>query len=316
MKPAKRLLVLLILFLVTAALFLGWGLTAKNWDYNLPRRLIKLAAICLTGCAIGFSTVVFQTAVNNRILSPSIMGLDSLYLFVQTLVVFLMGANSLAQMSRTTDFLMSVGLMMGFSLLLYRLMFRRENTKLFMVILMGMMLGTLFSSLSTFMQVLIDPNEFLVVQARMFASFNNVNTALLGVSAIVMGGAAVWGWTLTRQLDVLSLGRDVSINLGLSYDKAVRRSMLIVSVMVAVSTALVGPITFLGLLVANLSRQLLRTYKHKYILPGSMLCACIALTGGQFLVERVFSFSTPISVIINFVGSLYFLYLLLKEGQL
>lgn len=315
MKPAKKILLLSILCLAAVTVFLLWGLNARNWEYNLPRRLIKLAAICLTGGAIGYSTVIFQTAVNNRILTPSVMGLDSLYLFIQTLVVFVMGADKLVLMSATTDYLLSVGTMMLASLLLYRLMFKRENVKLFMVILMGMMLGSLFGSLATFMQVMIDPNEFLTVQARMFASFNNINTPLLGVSAVLMGLAGIAGFRLIRQFDVLSLGRDISINLGVPYHRIIRRCMLIVSVMVAVSTALVGPITFLGLLAANLSRQMMRTYKHRYIIAGSMLCACIALVGGQFFVERVLAFSTPISVVINFVGSMYFLYLLLKEGR-
>ena len=315
MKPRNILWILLAMLLIVSALFLFWGLNERNIAYNLPRRAIKLLAIAITGAAVAFSTVSFQTVVGNNILTPSIIGLDSLYLFIQTLIVFTMGANQLALMSSVTDFLLSVAVMVGFSLLLYRLMFRREGTRLFMIILTGVMLGSLFSSMATFMQVMIDPNEFLVVQARMFASFNNVNVGILGISCILMAGAAAYGWSQTKQLDVLSLGRDISINLGIAYDHSVRRTLILVAVMTAVSTALVGPIAFLGLLVANLAKQLLPTYRHRIIIPGAVLLALIALIGGQFLVERVFAFNTPISVIINFVGGIYFLYLLLREGR-
>ncbi len=315
MKPAKKLLILALITLGLALLFLLWGLTAKNWDYNLPRRLIKLSAIGLTGSAIAYSTVMFQTVVGNRILTPGVMGLDSLYLFIQTLVVYILGANTLALMSKTTDYLLSVGIMAGFSLLLYRFMFRREHTHLFQIILIGMVFGILFNSLATFMQVLIDPNEFLVVQARSFASFNNVNTKLLGISALLAVGSGAAGLSHLKKLDVMSLGREIAINLGVDYDREARNCMILVSILIAVSTALVGPISFLGLLVANLARQLFQTYRHDLLIPGAMLLSLIALIGGQFLVERVYSFSTPISVLINFIGGIYFLFLLIKEGR-
>ncbi len=316
MKPGKKLLVLLLIVIGLALLFLLWGLNEKNWDYNLPRRIIKLAAISLTGSAIAFSTVMFQTVVGNRILTPGVMGLDSLYLFIQTLVVFLLGANTLALMSKTTDYLLSVGIMTGFSLLLYRFMFNRERTRLFEVILIGMVFGILFNSLATFMEVLIDPNEFSVVQGRFFASFNNVNTKLLGISAVLAFGAGAAGLTRLKKLDVMSLGREIAINLGIDYDREARNCMILISILIAVSTALVGPISFLGLLVANLARQLFQTYRHDLLIPGAVLLSLIALIGGQFLVERVYSFSTPISVLVNFVGGIYFLFLLVKEGRL
>ena len=90
--------------------------------------------------------------------------------------------------------------------------------------------------------------------------------------------------------------------------------MVIVAILVSVSTALVGPITFLGLLVVNLAREFLNTYEHKYLFIGSSLISIVALLGGQLLIERVFNFSTPISVVINLIGGVYFLYLLLKEN--
>src|SRR5699024_6001443 len=81
------------------------------------------------------------------------------------------------------------------------------------------------------------------------------------------------------------------------------------------ATALVGPIVFLGLLVVNLSYEFMKTFRHQYIILGAIFISIIALIGGQFIVEKLFSFETTISVIINFVGGIYFIYLLLKENQ-
>lgn len=182
------------------------------------------------------------------------------------------------------------------------------------LLLVGLILGTLFQSVSAFMQMMIDPNEFLHIQDKMFASFNNINTNILLLSIAILMAIGLYSYRYLKILDVLSLGREHSINLGVNHDKTTKSMLLIISILVSVSTALVGPITFLGLLVVNLSREFLKTYKHKYLIIGSILISVLALVGGQLLTERVFNFSTPISVIINFVGGFYFIYLLLKEN--
>ncbi|MBP1990398.1 iron chelate uptake ABC transporter family permease subunit [Paenibacillus eucommiae] len=306
------LLVILAGALITTFLVID---ASGNWDYILPRRGKKILAIVLTGAAIAFSTLVFQTITNNKILTPSIMGLDSLYLLIQTFVVFVFGSTTLAMMNKQTHFLLSVGLMVVFAGLLYRILFRREGRNIYFLLLIGIIFGTFFSSISSFLQMLIDPNEFLIVQDKMFASFNNVNTDILLIAMILMLLVGVYFAKFTKYLDVLSLGREHAINLGINYDYVVKRLLIVVAILVSISTALVGPITFLGLLVVNVTYQFIRTYKHKYLIISSSLVSIIALVGGQLIVERVFTFSTSLSVIINFAGGVYFIYLLLKENK-
>ncbi|WP_314590843.1 iron chelate uptake ABC transporter family permease subunit [Paenibacillus terrigena] len=287
----------------------------SNWGYVIPRRVTKVLAIMLTGSAIAFSTVVFQTITNNRILTPSILGLDSLYMLIQTSVIFLLGSSALTMVSKNMHFIITVMAMVLFSGLLYKFMFRRDQQNIYFLLLIGIILGTLFQSLTTFMEVLIDPNEFMIVQDRMFASFNNINTDVLLIAGILIVAVTLYFLKFMKYLDVISLGRDQAVNLGVPYDYVVKRLLIIVAILISISTALVGPITFLGLLVVNVTYQFLRTYRHSYLIGGSMLIAIIALVGGQLIVERVFTFSTTISVIINFIGGVYFIYLLLKENK-
>ncbi|WP_400164376.1 iron chelate uptake ABC transporter family permease subunit [Brevibacillus sp. TJ4] len=286
-----------------------------NWDYVLPRRLKKILAVILTGSIIAFSTMIFQTITNNRILTPSIIGLDSLYLFIQTFVIFFMGSTTLTMMDKNINFLISVGLMILFAGLLYKLLFRGEGRNIYFLLLVGLIFGTLFNSLSSFMQVLIDPNEFLIVQDRMFASFNNVNTDLLVISFVLVFAILIYFRKFAKYLDVLSLGRDEAVNLGVDYDYVVKRLLIMIAILVSIATALVGPITFLGLLVANVAYQFMNTYRHSYLIASSCLISIIALVGGLLIVERVFTFSTTLSVIVNFIGGVYFIYLLLKENK-
>ncbi|MFJ8263655.1 iron chelate uptake ABC transporter family permease subunit [Rummeliibacillus sp. NPDC094406] len=314
MRNSMKMIILVILAAMFCCLYLFQGLSG-NYDYILPRRTIKVIAMVLTGVSIAYSTVIFQTITHNRILTPSIMGLDSLYLLLQTVIIFFLGSSHVAIMNAQVNFIISVVVMIGFALLLYQFLFRSGGRPIYFLLLVGIIVGTFLGSVTTFMQVLIDPNEFARVQDKMFASFNNVNGDLVWFALVIVIIVMVFGWRMVNQLDVLSLGRETAINLGVPYDKVVKRMLIISAVLIAVSTALVGPITFFGLIVANLSYQFFKTYKHSVLITGAALISLVALIGGQWIVERVFTFSTTLSVIVNFIGGIYFIYLLLRESR-
>ncbi|ACO86058.1 iron chelate uptake ABC transporter family permease subunit [Clostridium botulinum] len=316
MKCRRRVVLLGIFSIALIILFIFTGISKGNYDYVLPRRLLKVLAISLTAGSIAFSSMIFQTIANNRILTPSVLGLDSLYMFIQTFVVFILGANNKAVMNSNFNFLISISLMVMFSMILYRFLFKREDKNIFFLLLTGLIFGTLFQSLAAFMQTIIDPNAFLVIQDKMFASFNKVNTDVLLISIIGILLVLAYVYDYVKVLDVMLLGREQAINLGVSYDKVVKKMLIVVSILVSISTALVGPITFLGLLSVNLTYEFINSYKHKYLIVGSVFISIIALVGGQFLVERFLNFGTTLSVIINFIGGIYFMYLLLKESKL
>ena len=312
----NKILILGILILIVSGLFLSIGLNANNMDYALSQRIPKLLSIILTGVCISISTTIFQTITGNKILTPNVMGLDSLYVLIQTVIVFVLGSSSVFIVNKKYNFIICVVGMILLSSLLYKLMFKKENTNILFLLLVGMIGGTLFSSLSSFMQMIIDPNEYLVLQNKLFASFNNVNVDILLISIILIILVIPFICDDIKYLDVINLGRDQAINLGIDYDKLVKKLFVIVSIFISISTALVGPITFLGLLVVNLSRQIITTYKQNYLIAMSTLLSVFILVTGQLLAERIFNFSTPVSVIINLIGGIYFMYLLLKESRI
>lgn len=312
-KDKKSIVILSVLALALVISFLFIGVNSVNFKYALYRRIPKIYAMILTGGAIGFSSLIFQTVTNNRILTPSILGIDSLYVLLQTSVVFLLGSSSVIMSNGNINFIITIASMLLFSSLIYKFIFKKGSKNIFTLLLVGVVCGTLFESLTTFMQVLIDPVEFQVVQDKMQASFNNINTDLLLVSSIVIIVCIGYVYDYLKILDVMSLGRDEAINLGVDYDKMVKRMLIVVVLLTSVATALVGPITFLGLLVVNIARQLISTYKHSNLGVATILISIVALIGGQLLVEQLMNFGVSVSVIINFVGGIYFIYLVMKE---
>jgi len=305
------LLALLVIALFACTAFMTVGVTG-GWAFVLQLRAVKLAALLLVGCAIALATVLFQTVSGNRILTPSIMGFDALYILIQTAAVFAIGASGLNLVDKRLLFLGQAALMTAFAALLYRWLFTGAVRSLHLLLLAGVVLGMLFRSISNILQRMIDPNEFVVLQDRFFASFNTVDTTLLGIAAVIIALAAIAIWRMRATLDVLGLGRDAAIALGVPYKRTTMTVLLLVAALTSTSTALVGPVAFFGLLVANMAYALIPSHRHALTLPAAALIAVICLVGGQTVLERVFAFNTALAIIVEFLGGIVFLFMLVR----
>ena len=189
--------------------------------------------------------------------------------------------------------------------LIYSWIFKKTRHNVLYVLLVGTVLTSFFGSIQSTLTRVMDPNEYDTLLTTLVASFNNINSEIIVFSLILL---AVIIFVLRRELallDVLTLGKAQAINLGVDYDRCIRRLLLGVTVCIAVATAMVGPISFLGLIIANLSRQLLKTYRHSQLILGSALFGMIVLVGGQLIVEHVYTYSVPVSVFITVGGGLY-----------
>ncbi|MFK0683457.1 iron chelate uptake ABC transporter family permease subunit [Ochrobactrum sp. BD67] len=310
-RPRVVLLLLCALTLLATAAFMTIG-AKGSWSFILSFRGTKLAAMVLVAYSIAVSTVLFQTVTNNRILTPSIMGFDALYILIQTLVVFFFGTVQIDWLGPNIRFLAETAIMVVFAGTLYYWLFSGAARSLHLVMLVGIVCGVFFRSISNLIQRMLDPNLFAVLQDRFFASFNTINSDILIMSVVIVVAVSLYGLRFIHVFDVLSLGRDPAINLGVDHRRIVRKILFMVTVLVSVSTALVGPITFFGLLVANLAYMLAGSAKHRFILPIAILLAILCIVGGQTVLERVFSFNAALSVIIEFLGGLVFIILLVR----
>lgn len=307
------LTVLLVLALIAIAAFMTLG-AKGSWAFVLKFRGIKLAALLLVAYAIAVSTVMFQTVTNNRILTPAVMGFDSLFVLVHTFMVFAFGSSEVLMIDPRLRFVGETLLLVVFAGILFRWLFSGGERSLHLLVLVGIIFGVLFRSLSSFMQRVLDPNEFMVLQDTLFASFNTVDTTLLAISAAIVALASIAGLRLFHTFDVLSLGRPTAISLGVAHKRVVTALLVLISILVAVSTALVGPVMFFGLLVAALAHYFTGSGKHRHILPAAILIGIICLVGGQVILERIFAFDTALSIVIEFLGGIVFIVLILKRG--
>lgn len=309
--PDRRIIFLTLLLIVLSALFLLWGLKGKIW-FILELRSIKLASLILVGAAIGTATVIFQTLSGNRILTPAIMGFDALFILLQTLLVFTLGGIGYAQLSGTTTFITETLLMIGAAMLLFGFLLGRNRNDLQLMILVGVIFGLLFRSITAFLQRIIDPSEFAMIQGAMFASFGSVDRTELAISTGIFTIALVVIWRLTPKMDIIALGRGPALALGLPYDRLQMQLLAIIAALVSISTALVGPISFLGLLVASLAHSLMKSHRHALLLPSVALISASVLVAGQTVFERFLHLQSTLAIVIEFGGGLLFLYLVAR----
>lgn len=314
----KKLLIMAVIVLACSAAYLFVGVKFANpklFRYSMKIRIPKLIVMLITAFSIGGASIVFQSIINNTIVTPCLLGMNALYSLIHTVVYFFMGTASIIVVNANTSFVVDLLIMGITATFIYSYLFKKTKHNVLYVLLIGTVLTSLFSSIQTTLTRIMDPNEYDALLATLVASFNNINTEIIILSVAVLG---ILIFVLRRDLailDVLTLGKDQATNLGVDYDRSVRRLLLGVTICIAVATAMVGPISFLGLIIANLSRQLLKTYRHTQLVLGSTLFGMIVLIGGQCIVERIFVYSIPISVFISVGGGVYFLYLLLRHKR-
>ena len=288
---------------------------AKLFAYSMRIRSPKLIAMLITAFAIGGASIVFQSIINNTIVTPCLLGMNSLYTLIHTAVVFCVGSGSVLAANANAAFAIDLVLMGITATLIYSYLFKKTKHNVLYVLLVGTVLTSFFSSVQSTMTRVMDPNEYDTLLTTLVASFSNVNAEIIIFALAVLAAVIFFLRRELALLDVLTLGKEQAINLGVDYDRCIRRLLLGVTLAIAVATAMVGPISFLGLIIANLARQLLRTYRHTQLILGSALFGMIVLVGGQIIVEHVFTYAVPISVFITVGGGLYFLYLLLTRRR-
>lgn len=317
-KNIRKLMFMILLVALAGAAYMLVGVNFENqklFAYAMKIRTPKLIAMLITAFAIGGASIVFQSIINNTIVTPCLLGMNSLYTLIHTAVVFFAGSGSLLARNANAAFAADLLLMGVVATVVYSYLFKKTRHNVLYVLLIGTVLSSFFSSIQTTLTRVMDPNEYDSLLSTLVASFSNINSEIILFSVVVL---AVVIFVLRKDLallDVITLGKDQAVNLGVDYDRTIRRLLLGVTLCIAVATAMVGPISFLGLIIANLSRQLLKTFRHGQLILGSALFGMIVLVGGQLIVEQVFTYAIPVSVFITVGGGIYFLYLLLTNRR-
>lgn len=324
-KKEERRYWILLITLIVLGLLASYGLLVYNNPVPLDspsfipvvmRRIVALVAMIIAAVCQSLSTVAFQSITNNRIITPSLLGFESLYSTIHTSTIFFFGASALINFSGIGSFLFQVVLMVLMSLILYGWLLSGKYGNLQLMLLVGIIMGTGLNAVSTFMRRLLAPSEFDILQARLFGSVNNADSAYFPIVIPMVIIVALLLLAHSKKLNILSLGKDVATSFGVKYQFNVIYTLILVAILMSISTALIGPLTFYGFLVATLSYQAASTYDHRYIFPMALAIGFLIITSAYFLMYHVFHAQGVVSVIIELFGGIIFLIVVLRKRAL
>ncbi len=323
-RARRRYAIVLAVLLV---LSLGFAFALLAWENPMPvgspgfwrianHRATNVTVMAVVAVAQAIATVSFQTVTNNRIITPSIIGFESLYRVVQTTTVYLFGVAGLVAIQGVWQFGIQVVIMVALAMALYGWLLSGRYGNLQIMLLVGIIIGGGLGAISTFMQRLLTPSEFDVLAARLFGNISNADASYLPLAIPLCLAASALLWMRSRRLNLMALGPDVARSLGVDHKRELFVVLFLVAVLMATSTALVGPMTFLGFLVATLAYQFADTHDHRLIFPVAVLTAFTVLAGAYFVMKNVFYAQGMVSILIEVVGGTVFLIVILRKGRL
>lgn len=297
---------------IAAALIFIFVQSGFDFGYVIPKRLNRLATIVIGGICVAVSSIIFQTIAGNRILTPAVMGYEAVYLLLQSLLMLIVGGHGLIAIGRNEGFFLSIAFMLAYSWVVHRYLFRDGKRNVYYLLLLGLVLTMVFSTIIQFVQLKISPGDFGIVQGFIYASFNRARPEQLVYAGVLVAAIAIVLAKTLPSLDVLALGREQSVSLGLDYKRSVRLYLALTAALVAISTSLIGPTAFMGIFVANITYSLTRSTWHRLTLPTGCAVAIGIFIVAQLLVEHVFNYTTTVSILVNLVCGAYFLMLTVR----
>ena len=318
MKKKTRILLgflsVMVVLLVAAYLLIPTKNSTTVSNFILQRRLLKLLVMVIVSCAIPISTISFQTVAQNRFLTPGVLGIESLFVFIQSGLYYFESLVGVKVEQSVIIYAVTIAIQIGLLLLLMNASKGMMLSNFKVLLLLTMAFSMLLRNASTFLQVLMDPNEFDKLQSSLYPSFQKMNAQpmMIGVAIGLFVLLMMVFYRLRHQLDALHLGVDGAKMLGINTKRLSNVVIVVVIIMTSLSMILVGPLQFLGFMIANLTYQLTKEYKHGVLWLFSAVLGLVIVLTAQLIVERIFLLTIPISVFIEGIGGVLYLILLVK----
>lgn len=306
-----RLLVIALAAVAMSVFFLLYD-ALDAWAIIGQLRKTRLAALLVVAISLATATAVFQAVTRNRILSPSVMGFDSMYQLIATATVFFLGSAAAVRIPNWTMFVINAGIMTGVAVTLFLSVLRRGRSNVYLLVLVGIVVGTFFRAFTALLSTVMDPGEYLTVASLTTASFSVINTESLAIASVLAGLALIYIWRKCWLWDILALGPDLARALGLRYATEVRRALTASSILVASATALVGPLMFFGLLVVNIAVYVVESNRLRDLIVAASGIGIVVMVGGQAILEHLLHQATVLPVILELVGGLLLLAMILR----
>ncbi len=275
------------------------------WSVRLPRAIMAL----LVGVALTLSGTVFQGLFRNPLVSPDILGVSSGASFGAGIAILFLGNSTFAIQSFTLIF----GLTAVF--LAYQISRKSKSGSITTLVLSGIIISSLFSAGLSFLKYIADPYEQLpAIVFWTMGGFNTSSWESITRTFLTMFIGLIFILSFRWKLNVLSLGDDEALSLGVDVKKARKIYIFSATLIVASSISSCGIISWVGLVVPHIARMIIGP-NHDILIPFSAILGGIFMLSMDTLARSITAAEIPISIITSFIGAPFLTYLLIKQNK-
>ncbi|MCU9612573.1 ABC transporter permease [Caldibacillus lycopersici] len=312
----KRYLIIALIILSICSIFIGvsdlspmdlFSLTDENVQILMVSRIPRLISILIAGSSMSIAGLIMQQLSRNKFVSPTTAGtMDFARLGILVSLMFFTSAGSLVKM--LVAFLFALAGTFLFMKILDRIKFKDA----IFIPLVGLMLGNIVSSISTFFAYRND-----LIQ--------NISSWLIGDFSLILKGRyeiiyislplLIIAYLYANKFTIAGMGEDFSKNLGLNYRQVLNLGLAIVALITSSVILTVGTIPFLGLIIPNIvsiyqGDNLKKSLGHTALLGAVFVLICDIL--GRII---IYPYEIPINLTVGVIGSGIFVYLLLRRNK-
>ena len=278
-------------------------------------RLPRIVIAILVGIALATSGTILQGVTKNDLADSGILGINSGAALFVVIYIYIMNGNVYDGISNLTIFTMPIVALAGaiFGAGLIYLLAWKNGINSSRLLLIGIGINIAFTSLLTIFQLKFTTQEFNRVMAWTSGSIWGASwkyvLAILPFILIFM----ILTIYKSRYLDVLNLGDEVSIGLGIDVEKERIKLIIYAVILAGVATSVAGSIGFLGLISPHIARRLIGP-KHKNLIPVASLIGVFILLVSDTIARNIIApMEIPVGIVVSIIGVPYFIYLMLSK---
>ena len=300
---------------VWAALFHPQTHASIHTDIVLNFRLPKALTAIIAGSALSVSGLMMQTMFRNPLAGPDVLGVNSGASLGVALLVMLGSMGGIVFGSTSWSIILAA-ILGAFLVLILILIISRRMPDIVSLLIVGMMLGYIASSVVSLLQSLSNPESLKLFVVWTFGSLSAVSWQMMPVLGAIFIFGIFLAFLMCKEMDVLMLGESYAQTLGISLPRVRFMLILTTALLSGGITAFAGPISFVGITMPHIARGLVKDWSHRRLLPLCMLCGSSLLLVCDILSQMpVFNASFPINSITSLVGAPIIIWIMLKNRK-
>ncbi len=281
-------------------------------------RLPRVFAAALVGGTLAVTGAVMQGLFRNPLVDPGIVGVMSGASFAATLSIVIGGALFPAFFNATNDYALPIATFFGgwaVTMLLYLFAKRGGVINIATMLLIGIALGALTGALTGLLSYVADDTQLRSITFWGMGSLAIFDWHKLAILAVICALSLPLLLRDAHILNALMLGENVAGHLGFDTEKAKKRQILLVALLVGACVAFSGGIGFVGLVVPHIVRMLLGS-NHRFVLPASFLFGAALLNFSDLIARTIVSpAELPIGILTAMIGAPFLGFLVWKGAK-